>query len=385
MADTYDGWELIGAPLGQGGQGTVHKARSPERVKQLRQSLRELEDQFRRLDNQFRQVNDDPPLLEDLAKHILHAGSPDPLEHLGAVKQFRIPSENPEEAAKAVGRLQSEVRALRELDHPGILKLLHANVDRYFIITEYHSHGTLVEHLDRYKGKALEALGEFRTLVRGISLIHKKGAIHRDIKPENIFVATDGHLMLGDFGIVFFADPQCTRLTDTYNELVGSHFWMAPWAYKPERLALEDVNASFDIFPLGKVLWSMVSGRNGFPYWEYQRPENNLETIFPDDPAMAGINRVLSKCVVREEEQCLHSADDLLLFVELIIAEMRQTGQKPAGDRPWLCRICGHGHYQKDKRLVNIAYEVRPSVPEGAIRFSMFICDSCRHTVFFQG
>src|SRR5260370_10261743 len=100
----------------------------------------------------------------------------------------------------------------------------------------------------KFKGRAIESLKAFRPIVEGIVAIEGKGAIHRDIKTQHIFVAMDGRLVLGDFGIVFFRDAMGTRYTETFGERVGSHYWMAPWAYEPERLALENVSASLDIF-----------------------------------------------------------------------------------------------------------------------------------------
>ena len=51
---------------------------------------------------------------------------------------------------------------------------------------------------------------------------------------------------------MFFADEQRTRLTDVLGERVGSHFWMAPWAYEPVRLPIDDIKATLDMFPLAK-------------------------------------------------------------------------------------------------------------------------------------
>src|SRR5258708_3433558 len=169
-------------------------------------------------------------------------------------------------------------------------------------------------------GKPLEALVAFRPLVAAIaSLHHDHGLIHRDIKTHNILVAADGHLVLGDFGIVFMADGQ--RLTSTF-ERVGSHFWMAPWAYKNEQLAIEQINPTLDIFPLGKVLWSMISGRDGVSFWEWNRDENNLEKMFPNNLMMPLVNRdILSKCIVREEKACISHAPVLLREIDSLIAQ----------------------------------------------------------------
>lgn len=265
----YDGWEPLrdeSGPqseriLGKGGQGEVYLARSPERVAKLRQ----VDERAKTL---LIGVGHNTITTTELAKCLLEMGRPDPTESLGALKKFIIPSGNKDEEAKAVGRLESEITALQSLrDQPAVLKLLHANLKERFIVTEYHERGTLNRHLDLFKGDVLAALEAFKPLVDAVRRIHEEGAVHRDIKTENIFVTTSGSLVLGDFGIVFLQDgPE--RLTTTY-ERVGSHEWMAPWAYKREKLELDKISPALDIFPLAKVLWSMIAGQNGFAFWEY--------------------------------------------------------------------------------------------------------------------
>jgi serine/threonine protein kinase len=202
---TYDGWEPLQdenalqgkKTLGRGGQGTVYLARSPKSAEQRRIAGKRVRD----LLMQVHSLHYEPI---DLAKCLLELGNPDPAENLGALKQFEIPADHKDEEAKAIGRLESEIRALENVNHPAVLKLLHSNLGQRFIVTQYHQRGTLDRNLKFYQGNVRLTLEAFRALVDGVREIHKQGAIHRDIKTENIFVATSGELVLGDFGIVFF-------------------------------------------------------------------------------------------------------------------------------------------------------------------------------------
>jgi len=228
---------------------------------------------------------------------------------LGTLKEFDIPSDGSPEAKAAVHRFEREVEALRSIQHPGILRLIEANVTDRWLVTEYHPGGTLANARSRYQGDALSALKAFRSIVDAVAELHKKGYVHRDIKSNNVFIAADGRLVLGDFGIVFFEDPQRTRLTDEY-EKVGTRDWMAPWAHIGVRV--DDVRATFDVFPLGKLLWTMVSGQRILPpYYTHLSPGFKLEEMFPGRPGIEQVNSILDKCLATEEQNCLQSASPL--------------------------------------------------------------------------
>jgi len=381
-----DRWDKI-KPLGEGGQGRVFLARSPARA-----TAREnAKSQIRPCIGNIGGNSDEPSasVVQRLVQAIGEHNRPETPDELGALKEFKIPSDDKEEQQRALGRLESEVRALQRVKHPAVIELRDANIGERFIVTEYHDRGTLDKHLGRFKGDALAALRAFRKLVDGVVEIHSHGAIHRDIKPENIFIAASDELVLGDFGIVFFEEGE--RLTKTYGERVGSHYWMAPWAYDSVRLELNRVKPPLDIYALGKVLWSMIAGRNGFPFWEYQKLDNDLERLFPNNPSMPLVNGLLARCVVREEKDCLASAIDLRSAVDDLIEQIAayDSGRRPDGAEAWPCRICGKGKYRplsprSGSGPVLVLAQVPGSIPNDQHPFSIFICDDCGHAELFK-
>lgn len=171
---------------------------------------------------------------------------------------------------------------------------------------------------------------------------------------------------------------------------------MAPWAYDNVRLKLSQVRYALDIYPLGKVLWSMISGRDGFPFWEYDREDNNLEKMFPDDPNMPLVNSLLAKCVVREEKACRFSTvKDMELEVEHLIDQIkRRRGPRPDGAQTWACRVCGKGMYHPASPPTSTPLHLRRSplmlaqIPGGTQSdlqpFSIFVCDHCGHAELFR-
>ena len=199
----FGGWQVIEPPLGKGGQGTVYKARSPKRTAAMANARNRLRDAIRRLPDPSR--HSPPPDEEaDLTMFISSMSElsrPDDLAtELGALKEFDIPSDGSAEAQAAVHRFEREVEALRSIQHPGILKLIDANVPGRWFVTEYHPGGTLAEDRSRsrYKGDPLSALRAFRSIVEAVAELHKRDYVHRDIKSNNVFIAADGRLVLGD-------------------------------------------------------------------------------------------------------------------------------------------------------------------------------------------
>ena len=224
----------------------------------------------------------------------------------------------------------------------------------------------------------------------GVCEVQKLGLVHRDIKLQNIFIADSGDLVLGDFGIVFF--QQGGRQTTTF-EMVGSHFWMAPWAYKYEQLALRDVTFALDVYPLGKVLWSMIAGRRGFPREDFERDEYNLAGMSPD-PAMPLVNDLLKQCVVREEKDCIQNSLLLLNAVERLIADIKtnRRGNRPDGADTWPCRVCGVGRYHRafgtpygvtTTGELNILAQISGAGVGSGHSFSVYVCDHCKHAELF--
>jgi hypothetical protein len=141
----------------------------------------------------------------------------------------------------------------------------------------------------------------------------------------NVFVADDGALILGDFGLVIDPSAIDARLTDTY-ENVGSRDWMPGWA---TGMRMDEVKPTFDVFSLGKLLWSMVSGSEILRLWYFNHPKYpkfDLEQIFPKNPDMRWITRILRKCVVEHETDCLSEASELLVEVDQAIRALQYGG-----------------------------------------------------------
>ncbi len=383
-AEFYDGWEII-KDLGEGGQGKVYLVRSPGDAANRRESIEKILNSTRAYSGISDASKTQQAFTTALAKFIEFERNP----NLGALKQMSIKPGRDEQ--RALERFEKEIKALRENSNPALLRLLHENLNKRFMVTEYHPGGTLHRQRNLFKGNAFAGLAALRPLASAVAELHSKGIIHRDIKSKNVFIAADGRLVLGDFGIVFYVDDEGDRLTTT-NERVGSRDCMPPWCNTGKRL--EDVPCTCDLFALGKLLWVMISGQEFLPYWYHQRPEHNLEVLFPEDPNMKQINSLLDQCVVEQEQDGVASAKQLLTAIDITLRNMNRGVNAPNLNAPWPCRICGIGQYQGASQ---IALRRSPEQDQAETILALsnlfdekgryivrnFVCQNCGHMEMF--
>jgi serine/threonine protein kinase len=374
-------WEEI-KPLGGGGQSDVYLVRRPERATARKINLQKLK--------VLSGLDLSPVNAADFAKAVFEFAQPDEITDFAAIKVFKLDEAGPEGEKEARNRMKQEIAVL-QLSRQGLPQLLDFNDTEGWIVTEYFPEGTLFDHPHKYKGKAILALRAFRSLVQTAASLHKDGLVHRDIKPANVFLRRDDELVLGDFGIVY-APNASERITRSL-ERVGPRDYMPQWANLGSRH--ENVQPNFDVYMLGKLLWSMIDGRPVLPREFFEDPEYDfdLTKTFPNDPQMHAINRILAKCVVDKPRECLSSATDLLSMVDTLLLCMDRGGQLLTTGVPRPCHVCGVGFYQ------SIPFPTpRSALPSGgnvglrfwygagenlAIHIQPFSCDKCGHVELF--
>ena len=295
----------------------------------------------------------------------------------GALKEL-LPPEDAVNAAAAQTRIETEFAVLQRVDHPALIKVLDSDIAQRWFVTEFFQEGSLANKPGLFQGQVLKALQAFRPLVEAVAKLHEAGIVHRDVKPENVFRASSGELILGDCGLAFKLD-NVDRVTETI-ENVGSRDWMPGWAMG---MRLADVKPSFDVFSLGKLLWSMISGRPRLQLWYHRKPQFDLARMFESDESMAVAQMILDRTVVEDPENCLSDAGDLLALIDWSIDALMTRFRVVGGDLLRKCLVCGTGKYLKivdhdTQRQRNFGLEV-----VGQPKFRIFVCDGCGHTQLF--
>ncbi|HEX8794532.1 MAG TPA: serine/threonine-protein kinase [Polyangiaceae bacterium] len=142
-----------------------------------------------------------------------------------------------------------------EGDEPWLAMELVDGCDLYRLLRRLTGHGR--------KLPASVAAYVARQVLEGLASVHgardpggtPMGIVHRDVTPSNIYLATDGRVKLGDFGIARSASRATMRSA-------GSAMLKGKFAYlAPEQVAGESFDHRADLFAMAVVLSEMLLGK----------------------------------------------------------------------------------------------------------------------------
>ena len=212
-------WQVIGGRytlldvLGEGGMGTVYRARQTEPVK--------------------RQV---------------------------VLKLIRIGMDS----CAVLARFDAERQALAMMDHPNIARVYDGGTTaagQPFFVMELVSGVPITEYCDQKRLSVPSRLELFVSVCQAVQHAHQKGIIHRDLKPSNVIVTeVDGRPTpkVIDFGVAKATEFSLTDLSlaDT-GAIVGTPTYMSPEQADPSSM---DIDTRTDIYALGVILYELLAG-----------------------------------------------------------------------------------------------------------------------------
>lgn len=105
----------------------------------------------------------------------------------------------------------------------------------------------------------------FREIVEGLAHIHQQGMIHRDLKPVNIFLDSNDHVKIGDFGLATtsmrikmdYSGSKSlveSEVAESLTGHVGTALYVAPELSSNTKAVY---NQKVDIYSLGIILFEM--------------------------------------------------------------------------------------------------------------------------------
>ncbi|WP_371530053.1 serine/threonine protein kinase [Streptomyces sp. NBC_01283] len=177
-----------------------------------------------------------------------------------AVKEVRAPAGLPApDVDRLYARLEREAWAAARIPHRNVVTVYDvASEDgRPWIVMEIVRGLSLSDVLDA-EGPMLpqRAAGIGAEVLAALRAAHDAGVLHRDVKPGNVLIANDGRVVLTDFGIAMVEGSSALTMT---GEVVGSPEFLAP-----ERALGRRPGPESDLWSLGVLLYAAVEGSSPF-------------------------------------------------------------------------------------------------------------------------
>ena len=210
-------------------------------------------------------------------------------------------------------RFVREARAAGRLNHPGIVTVHDVGEDPetglMYIAMEYVEGRDLKQIASTgHVFRPSEAARIAADVATALDYAHSMGVVHRDVKPANIILTADGTAKITDFGIA--------RL-ETSNLTVDGQFIGTPNFMSPEQITGKGVDGRSDLFSLGVVLFTLLTGKRPFggdtmhevTLRIVQDPSPIPSTISEEIPA--AFNPIVLKCLEKNPERRFQTGGEL--------------------------------------------------------------------------
>ena len=194
----------------------------------------------------------------------------------------------------------NEAEILGKLVHQNIIKLFEvfdSKVPKHTlnIVTEYADGGDLAEKIKSQNNKPFteqEILDYFTQICLALKHIHEKKIIHRDLKSGNVFLMKSGLVKLGDFGIA----KGFQNTMDKAKTMVGTPYYLSP-----EIIENKPYDAKSDIWPLGVLLYEMMTFK--MPFNANSLPNLSLKIMrgnYAPPPSVytRDLREIVSRCLM---------------------------------------------------------------------------------------
>ncbi len=185
-------------------------------------------------------------------------------------------------------RFLAEARIVARLSHPNIVVVHDVGRDGEhgspYMALEYLVGRTLLQVLrDGPPPEWRQSLRSVARLAEALHYAHGQGVVHRDVKPANVMLLESGQPKLMDFGLA--------KLHAGFELTVEGQFMGTPLYMSPEQATGAAVDGRSDLFSLGSVLYTLLTGTRAFAAESVPRILNRVTYDEPLPPTR--VNRSL--------------------------------------------------------------------------------------------
>lgn len=175
---------------------------------------------------------------------------------------------------RASWQVEQEVYRLPQMSSPHILRFLGAEKrneginSEYWLVSEYHHHGSLSDFLKANVVNWPQLIKIAIGIARGLTFLHeelpenklekyKPSIAHRDFKSKNVLLKNDMEACVADFGLALIFQPGQTP-GDVHGQ-VGTRRYMAPEVLEGAINFSRDAFLRIDMYACGLVLWELLT------------------------------------------------------------------------------------------------------------------------------
>uniref|UniRef100_A0A1J3D486 non-specific serine/threonine protein kinase n=1 Tax=Noccaea caerulescens TaxID=107243 RepID=A0A1J3D486_NOCCA len=214
----------------------------------------------------------------------------------------------------------SEIQTLSQVTHLSLVRyygyLVHN--DEKILIVEYVANGTLRDHLECKEGKILDMATRLDIAIdiaHAITYLHmytQPPLIHRDIKSSNILLTENFRAKVADFGFARLAPDTESGATHVSTQVKGTAGYL-----DPEYLTTYQLTDKSDVYSFGVLLVELLTGRRPIELHREQKERitirwaikkfTNGDTISVLDPKLerSPANNLALEKVLEMAFQCL--------------------------------------------------------------------------------
>lgn len=263
------------------------------------------------------------------------------LDRLVAVKVIK--DDGSEDLKRQFERIQMEAKLLSKMKHPNIVQVFQVGVcadGRPFLACEYLD-GIELSRLVAERGRLGKELllSIFSQILEALQYAHENNLIHRDIKPGNIMIVEDKDSGKYEVKILDFGIARDMELKDRDNPgLTRSTILSGSPAYmSPEQCRGEKLEASSDLYSVACVMYECLCGEP--PYGggsilevQYKHIHSEPDLSRPElkeagEPAL----RLLGSALSKDPEKRPGTAAAFKLELQNAFGASGQNGTRSAG------------------------------------------------------
>jgi eukaryotic-like serine/threonine-protein kinase len=276
-------------------------------------------------------------------------------EPLGRVVAFKVLLPELVDDSLKLKRFVNEARILSGLRHPHTVSLIdfgRLSDGRLYIVMDYVHGGTLRDLMDQGRIAQIASLSIIRQVLQSLSEAHGLGIIHRDLKPANVLVDDVENeqfvIRVADFGIAKLDANHEGRSIGIQHTTQGSnkfgvqaHIATSPGirlgtpAYIPPEQAFgKPIDARSDLYSVGVLLYEMLTGHQPFSsdterglclehLHTKPKPVNSVNDALQIDPQ---VELLLLRLMAKDMDERPSSAKSVIRVIDEVLARLSPAG-----------------------------------------------------------